>query len=98
MLRSILAAVGLVDNPPPDLTQNTVAYVRPTCPYRDPGDDVRRHGRLNGNVHLEVSAGKACIQGRGGRRRYLAEILQQGSSSARYVSTFYIIHVLAFCY
>jgi hypothetical protein len=28
-------------------------------PYRDPGDDARTWERLNGNVHLEVLAGKA---------------------------------------
>ncbi|MBV8095537.1 MAG: hypothetical protein JOY71_23360 [Acetobacteraceae bacterium] len=31
-----------------------------TClPYRDPGDDVREWGRINGKVHLEIAAGKA---------------------------------------
>lgn len=35
-------------------------------PYRDPGDDARTWERLNGNVHLEVLAGKAMhpVQGR----------------------------------
>jgi hypothetical protein len=47
---------------PPDarsiLYQHTVLCQ--TClPYRDPGDDVRTWERLNGNVHLELTAGKA---------------------------------------
>jgi hypothetical protein len=47
---------------PPDarsiLYQHTVLCQ--TClPYRDPGADVRTWERFNGNVHLELSAGKA---------------------------------------
>jgi hypothetical protein len=34
-------------------------------PFRDPGDEVRTWERLNGNVHLEVNAGKAMHPDKG---------------------------------
>jgi len=46
------------DTPHPVLFQHTVLCQ--TClPFRNPGDDVRTWERLNGNIHLEVNAGKA---------------------------------------
>src|SRR5271154_1382281 len=46
------------DEPQSLLFQHTVLCQ--TClPFRDPGDEIRTWERLNGNVHLEVNAGKA---------------------------------------
>lgn len=46
------------DEPQTILYQHTVLCQ--TClPFRDPGDEIRTWERLNGNVHLEVNAGKA---------------------------------------
>jgi len=40
------------------LYQHSV-FCQTYLPYRNPGDDVREWGRKNGDVHLEVTAGKA---------------------------------------
>jgi Plasmid encoded RepA protein len=40
------------------LYQHTV-LCQTSLPYRDPGDEIREWERLNGDVHLEVIAGKA---------------------------------------
>jgi replication initiator protein len=46
------------DAPRELLYQHTVLCQ--TClPFRDPGDEIRTWERLNGNIHLEVNAGKA---------------------------------------
>jgi hypothetical protein len=54
----LIDGAGDSDEPQSILFQHTVLCQ--TCmPFRDPGDDVRTWERLNGNVHLEVNAGKA---------------------------------------
>jgi hypothetical protein len=45
------------DDPENVLFQHTV-FCQTGLPYRDPGDGVREWERVNGNVHLEVIAGK----------------------------------------
>ena len=55
-LRIIEAAADM--DPKTLLYQHTV-FCQASLPYRDPGDEVRTWERLNGNVHLEVNAGKA---------------------------------------
>jgi Plasmid encoded RepA protein len=59
--RLIEGAAYRVENP--DEAQSLVfqhTVLCQTClPFRDPGDEVRTWERLNGNVHLEVNAGKA---------------------------------------
>lgn len=61
MQRLIDGAARSVENPDEPqsiLFQHTVLCQ--TClPFRDPGDEVRTWERLNGNIHLEVNAGKA---------------------------------------
>ena len=54
----LIDGAGERDEPQSLLFQHTVLCQ--TClPFRDPGDEVRTWERLNGNVHLEVNAGKA---------------------------------------
>jgi hypothetical protein len=59
--RLIEGAVFPIENPNEPQTvlfQHTVLCQ--TClPFRDPGDEIRTWERLNGNVHLEINAGKA---------------------------------------
>src|SRR5579872_5929362 len=64
----LLDAAAVIQNPEEAreiLYQHTV-LCQTSLPYRDPGDGVRTWERLNGNVHLEVNAGKAMhpLQGR----------------------------------
>lgn len=58
--RLIDAAAFSVEQPDAQklLYQHTV-FCQTYLPYRNPGDDVREWERQNGNVHLEVRAGKA---------------------------------------
>jgi hypothetical protein len=54
----LIDGAGERDEPQTILFQHTVLCQ--TClPFRDLGDEVRTWERLNGNVHLEVNAGKA---------------------------------------
>lgn len=58
--RLVVAAAANVENHDPRsiLYQHTV-LCQTYLPYRNPGDAVREWDRLNGDVHLEVRAGKA---------------------------------------
>src|SRR5881392_1410689 len=59
--RLIEGAVREIEDPDTPLSllyQHTVLCQ--TClPFRDPGNETRTWERLNGNIHLEVNAGKA---------------------------------------
>jgi hypothetical protein len=52
------------DDPESILYQHTV-FCQTGLPYRDPGQEALVWSRINGNVHLEVSAGKAMDPERG---------------------------------
>src|SRR6202521_4978146 len=58
--RLLTAAAANVEKPDQRsvLYQHTV-LCQTYLPYRNPGDTVREWDRLNGDVHLEVRAGKA---------------------------------------
>lgn len=58
--RLIETAAARMDSPDEQalLYQHSI-FCQTYFPYRDPGDDVREWERSNGNVHLEVRAGKA---------------------------------------
>ena len=58
--RLIDAAAAHIENPDHQsiLYQHSV-LCQTYLPYRNPGDDMREWDRLNGDVHLEVRAGKA---------------------------------------
>ena len=59
--RLIDGAVLQIENPdaPRDILYQHTVLCQTCMPFRDPGDEVRTWERLNGNVHLEVNAGKA---------------------------------------
>jgi hypothetical protein len=60
----LIDGAGDRDEPQSILFQHTVLCQ--TCmPFRDPGDETRTWERLNGNVHLEVNAGKAMHPDKG---------------------------------
>jgi len=63
--RLIESSVAIeADDPESILYQHTV-FCQTGLPYRDPGQEALVWERLNGNVHLEVSAGKAMDPERG---------------------------------
>jgi Plasmid encoded RepA protein len=59
--RLIDGAVFRIENPdePQSLLFQHTVLCQTCLPFRDPGDEIRTWERLNGNVHLEVNAGKA---------------------------------------
>jgi hypothetical protein len=58
--RLIDAAAANVEHPElRSLLYQHSVFCQTYLPYRDPGEDVREWERLNGDVHLEVRAGKA---------------------------------------
>ena len=59
--RLIDGAVFRIENPdePQSLVFQHTVLCQTCLPFRDPGDEIRTWERLNGNVHLEVNAGKA---------------------------------------
>lgn len=52
------AAITAMDDPETILYQHTV-FCQTGMPYRNPGDDVTSWERVNGHVHMAISAGKA---------------------------------------
>lgn len=52
------AAATASDEPTSILYQHTI-FCQTGLPYRDPGDDVIRWKRVNGRVHLSITAGEA---------------------------------------
>ena len=58
------AAVTASDEPASILYQHTI-FCQTGLPYRDPGDDVLGWERMNGRVHLSITAGKAMHPGKG---------------------------------
>lgn len=51
--------------PPEDIAFHHTVFCQTSLPYRNPGKDVRRIERKNGNVFLEVDAGRALDPAKG---------------------------------
>ena len=57
--RAIKASVDIQMDPPKEITYQHTVLCQTSMPYRNPGDDVLRWERRQGNVHLLINAGEA---------------------------------------
>ena len=57
--RAIKASVDIQMDPPKEIAYQHTVLCQTSMPYRNPGDDVLRWERRQGNVHLLINAGEA---------------------------------------
>ena len=57
--RAIKASTDIVMEPPEQISYQHTVLCQTSLPYRNPGKDVRRVERKNGNLFLEIDAGRA---------------------------------------
>ena len=57
--RLVNASVAIEHEKPEDITYQHTVLCQTCLPYRNPGDDLRRWERQQGNVHLLINAGEA---------------------------------------
>lgn len=61
----LIDTAALLGNEPPEVTFQHSIFCQTSLPYRDPGPDMRRWERSQGNVLLEIEAGRAVHPGQG---------------------------------